>query len=420
MQPSRMGILRIDVIVTGGGQTGLMRSASCACTGAPGLRLRRPDQADPGLDTARNYILGIPQTTTDHHRPAAGRARRRGRHQDPARLRAHRAEPRRGPVPMIVTEFPLTLPANRSRSWRLGVGEPRRLMCGRGDRQPGRREPQLRARWLSRFGDATRTADRYRDGRPLPGRPTATGTGGVLLAGDAAHIHPPTAGRGSTSASRTRSTRAGSWPPRSAAGRRWGLPDSYELERRPVAASVLVSPRAQMELMSAKAWAGRAGHVIDVSEELDVPAPLLRPDGHVAWAGQDQPGLADGADFCGCQQVRAGQPGPGSPPGPRRREVIAGGALAQPGGPGDLGAEASQLFPGIGGVGDDADGVAGQRGREGLGHTAGQPQPGGRIGALETRRNMTGRHTGREQNGSVTTIRRSSSYFVPGLGRPFR
>jgi hypothetical protein len=183
MQPSRMGILRIDVIVTGGGQTGLMRSASCACTGAPDLRLRRPDQADPGLDTARNYILGIPQTTTDHHRPAAGRARRRGRHQDPARLRAHRAEPRRGPVPMIVTEFPLTLPANRSRSWRLGVGEPRRLMCGRGDRQPGRREPQLRARWLSRFGDATRTADRYRDGRPLPGpggycwpgtRPTST------------------------------------------------------------------------------------------------------------------------------------------------------------------------------------------------------------------------------------------------------
>jgi 2-polyprenyl-6-methoxyphenol hydroxylase-like FAD-dependent oxidoreductase len=34
-------------------------------------------------------------------------------------------------------------------------------------------------RWLSRFGDATRLAERYRVGR-------------VLLAGDAAHIHPPT------------------------------------------------------------------------------------------------------------------------------------------------------------------------------------------------------------------------------------
>ncbi|MDT7618739.1 MAG: rifampicin monooxygenase, partial [Pseudonocardiales bacterium] len=32
-------------------------------------------------------------------------------------------------------------------------------------------------RWLSRFGDATRLAERYRTGR-------------VLLAGDAAHIHP--------------------------------------------------------------------------------------------------------------------------------------------------------------------------------------------------------------------------------------
>ena len=28
-----------------------------------------------------------------------------------------------------------------------------------------------------------------------------------------------------------------------------------------------------------------------VSEELDVPAVLLRPDGHVAWAGEDQQDL---------------------------------------------------------------------------------------------------------------------------------
>ncbi|MFE3617747.1 FAD-dependent monooxygenase, partial [Streptomyces anulatus] len=38
-------------------------------------------------------------------------------------------------------------------------------------------------RWLSRFGDATRLAERYRVDR-------------VLLAGDAAHIHPPAGGQG--------------------------------------------------------------------------------------------------------------------------------------------------------------------------------------------------------------------------------
>ena len=41
------------------------------------------------------------------------------------------------------------------------------------------RHVELRApRWLSRFGDAARLAERYRSGH-------------VLLAGDAAHIHPP-------------------------------------------------------------------------------------------------------------------------------------------------------------------------------------------------------------------------------------
>lgn len=40
--------------------------------------------------------------------------------------------------------------------------------------------------------------------------------------------------------------------------------------------------------LSVAGWEGRVDHVVDVSEELDVPAVLLRPDGHVAWAGEDQ------------------------------------------------------------------------------------------------------------------------------------
>jgi 2-polyprenyl-6-methoxyphenol hydroxylase-like FAD-dependent oxidoreductase len=211
-------------------------------------------------------------------------------------------------------------------------------------------------RRLTRFGDATRLAERYRAGR-------------VLLAGDAAHIHPPMGGQGLNLGIQDAfnlgwklAAEVGGWAPD-------GLLDSYQAERRPVAADVLANTRAQAELLSPEpgpqavrrlvselmdfeevsryliekitaigvrydfgaehplvgrrlrdvelkrgrlytlmhggrgllldqtgrlsvaGWADRVDHVADVSEELDVPAALLRPDGHVAWAGDDQQDL---------------------------------------------------------------------------------------------------------------------------------
>ena len=91
-------------------------------------------------------------------------------------------------------------------------------------------------RWLSRFGNATRLAERYREGR-------------VLLAGDAAHVHPPLGGQGLNlgiqDAFNLGWKLAGTirgWAPD-------GLLDTYEAERRPVGASVLDSTRAQGALM---------------------------------------------------------------------------------------------------------------------------------------------------------------------------
>ncbi|MEV6371091.1 rifampin monooxygenase [Micromonospora musae] len=213
-------------------------------------------------------------------------------------------------------------------------------------------------RWVSRFGDATRLAERYRVGR-------------VLLAGDAAHIHPPAGGQGlnlgvqdAVNLGWKLAAQIRGWAPET-------LLDTYQTERHPVAEEVLENTRAQVELLSTEpgpravrrllielmdfdevnryllekitaiglrydfgegpdllgrrlpdvdvkqgnlygllhrgrgllldrterltvgGWSDRVDYLGDPTAALDVPCVLLRPDGHVAWIGDDQQDLDD-------------------------------------------------------------------------------------------------------------------------------
>lgn len=90
-------------------------------------------------------------------------------------------------------------------------------------------------RWISRFGDATRLAERYRLGR-------------VFLAGDAAHVHPPFGGQGLNLGLQDAFNLGWKLAAEVRGRAPEGLLDSYDSERRPVAADVLQNTRAQSEL----------------------------------------------------------------------------------------------------------------------------------------------------------------------------
>jgi 2-polyprenyl-6-methoxyphenol hydroxylase-like FAD-dependent oxidoreductase len=104
-------------------------------------------------------------------------------------------------------------------------------------RTTGNDVPLIEPRWLSRFTDASRQAERYRAGR-------------VLLAGDAAHIQLPAGGPGlqiglgdAVNLGWKLGAASQGWAPA-------GLLDSYHAERHPVGARVLMYTRAQGALLN--------------------------------------------------------------------------------------------------------------------------------------------------------------------------
>lgn len=92
------------------------------------------------------------------------------------------------------------------------------------------------ARTVSRFGDGTRLAERYRVER-------------IFLAGDAAHVHAPVGGQGLNLGLQDAINLGWKLGGRL---RGWGsdeLLETYETERRPVAENTLATTRAQSELV---------------------------------------------------------------------------------------------------------------------------------------------------------------------------
>jgi 3-(3-hydroxy-phenyl)propionate hydroxylase len=97
-------------------------------------------------------------------------------------------------------------------------------------------------RWVSRYGDAARQADRYRAGR-------------VLLAGDAAHVHYPAGGQGLNTGVQD-AVNLGWKLAAVLRGADDALLDSYHDERHPVGERVLQSTRAQTALSRPDAQTG--------------------------------------------------------------------------------------------------------------------------------------------------------------------
>ncbi|MFF1924903.1 FAD-dependent monooxygenase [Streptomyces sp. NPDC058221] len=92
------------------------------------------------------------------------------------------------------------------------------------------------AHWLSRFGNPTRLAERYRDGR-------------VLLAGDSAHIHLPVSGQGLNTGIQDAWNLGWKLAAVVRGEASDELLDTYHSERHPVGEGVCMNTRAQDSLM---------------------------------------------------------------------------------------------------------------------------------------------------------------------------
>jgi 3-(3-hydroxy-phenyl)propionate hydroxylase len=106
--------------------------------------------------------------------------------------------------------------------------------------------------WISRFTDATRQAATYRAGR-------------VLLAGDAAHVHPPQGGQGLNTGVQDAMNLGWKLAQVVKRGSPESILDTYHAERHPVGATVVRNAMAQIALLGTD---DRTNALRDVTSEL--------------------------------------------------------------------------------------------------------------------------------------------------------
>ncbi|MEU6486126.1 monooxygenase [Streptomyces sp. NPDC046887] len=222
--------VEVDIHGPGGRRT-LRAGYAVGCDGGRSLVRTAAGIDFPGTDETLTGVLGDFESL-DRADPGLQRAQARGVlvapledgatrlvYLDPARMRVPSREP------VTLEEFRTSLTDICGSD--CGVGRPR---------------------WLSRFGNASRVAERYRAGR-------------ILLAGDAAHIHFPAGGQGLNTGLQDAANlgwrlaaEINGWAPP-------GLLDGYDAERRPVGAAVVENTEVQTllaELLLVPQYAGPA------------------------------------------------------------------------------------------------------------------------------------------------------------------
>ncbi|MEZ0096107.1 FAD-dependent monooxygenase [Streptacidiphilus sp. EB129] len=213
----------VEVTVSAGDRTYRIRSSYLVgCDGGRSTVRRLAGIAFPGTEATVSALIGY-VTTPEHNVP-----RRWQRTADGVLVLAFPPEGGMGRVVAIeyghtppVGNPPVTLDELSAAVERVR-GEPLVLTAP--------------VQWMSRFGDATRQAERYRTGR-------------VFLAGDAAHVHFPIGGQGLNTGIQDAINLG--WK-LAARIRGWGseeLLDSYHEERHAAGARVLLNTRAQLALM---------------------------------------------------------------------------------------------------------------------------------------------------------------------------